>query len=81
MERHRRDRSNDWRHRLSDRKSINIFRIEKSMKIAILPTSTVRPQVIGSNFSVSERMEMYRSTLQLCRDNRARVSNRYGGEF
>lgn len=34
------------------------------MKIAILLTSTVRPQVIGSNFSVSERMEMYRSTLQ-----------------
>ena len=34
------------------------------MKIAILLTSTVRPQVMGSNFSVSERMEMYRSTLQ-----------------
>lgn len=34
------------------------------MKIAILLTSTVRPQVIGSNFSVRERMEMYRSTLQ-----------------
>lgn len=34
------------------------------MKIAILLTSTVRPQVVGSNFSVAERMEMYRSTLQ-----------------
>ena len=64
MERFRRDWSNDWRHRLSDRKSINLLRIETSMKIAILLTSTVRPQVIGSNFSVSERMEMYRSTLQ-----------------
>lgn len=34
------------------------------MKIAILLTSTVRPQVVGSNFSVAERMEMYHSTLQ-----------------
>lgn len=34
------------------------------MKIAILLTSTVRPQVMGANFSVPERMEMYRSTLQ-----------------
>lgn len=33
------------------------------MKIAILLTATVRPQVIGSNFSVPQRMEMYRSTL------------------
>lgn len=34
------------------------------MKIALLLTSTVRPQVVGANFSVPERMEMYRSTLQ-----------------
>ena len=34
------------------------------MKIALLLTSTVRPQVTGSNFSVEERMEMYHSTLQ-----------------
>lgn len=34
------------------------------MKIAILLTSTVRPQVVSSTFSVPERMEMYRSTLQ-----------------
>lgn len=34
------------------------------MRIAILLTSTVRPQVAGANFSVPERMEMYRSTLQ-----------------
>lgn len=34
------------------------------MKIAILLTSTVCPQVMGANFSVPERMEMYRSTLQ-----------------
>lgn len=34
------------------------------MKIAILLTSTVRPQVVGANFSVPERMEMYRSTLE-----------------
>lgn len=34
------------------------------MKIALLLTGTVRPQVPGSNFSVEERMEMYRSTLQ-----------------
>ncbi len=33
------------------------------MKIAILLTATVRPQVFGSNFSVPQRMEMYRSTL------------------
>ena len=33
------------------------------MKIAILLTATVRPQVSGANFSVPERMEMYRSTL------------------
>ena len=33
------------------------------MKIALLLTSTVRPQVKGSNFSVEERMEMYHSTL------------------
>lgn len=34
------------------------------MKIAILLTATVRPQVSDSNFSVAERKEMYRSTLQ-----------------
>lgn len=34
------------------------------MKIALLLTSTVRPQVPGANFSVPERMEMYRSTLE-----------------
>lgn len=34
------------------------------MKIVILLTSMVRPQVMGANFSVPERMEMYRSTLQ-----------------
>ena len=34
------------------------------MKIAILLTGTVRPQVVGSNFSVAEPMEMYRSTLR-----------------
>lgn len=34
------------------------------MKIALLLTATVRPQVKGSNFSVEERMEMYRSTLE-----------------
>lgn len=33
------------------------------MKIALLLTCTVRPQVKGSNFSVVERMEMYHSTL------------------
>lgn len=33
------------------------------MKIAILLTATVRPQVSDSNFSVAERKEMYRSTL------------------
>lgn len=34
------------------------------MRIALLLTSTVRPQVKGSNFSVEERMEMYHSTLR-----------------
>ncbi len=34
------------------------------MKIALLLTATVRPQVKGSSFSVEERREMYRSTLQ-----------------
>ncbi len=33
------------------------------MKTAILLTATVRPQVSDANFSVPERMEMYRSTL------------------
>ncbi len=33
------------------------------MKAAILLTATVRPQVSDANFSVPERMEMYRSTL------------------
>lgn len=35
-----------------------------NIKIAILLTGTVRPQVKGSTFSVEQRMEMYRSTLQ-----------------
>lgn len=42
------------------------------MKIALLLTGTVRPQVPGSNFSVEERMEMYRSTLQFYAENTGR---------
>lgn len=34
------------------------------MKLAILLTATVRPQVKGGNFTEAQRMEMYTSTLQ-----------------
>lgn len=34
------------------------------MKLAILLTATVRPQVRGGNFSAEERMGMYTSTLR-----------------
>ena len=33
------------------------------MKLAILLTGTIRPAVVGGNFSVKERLEMYTSTL------------------
>lgn len=44
------------------------------MKIAILLTATVRPQVSGANFSIPQRMEMYRSTL-------AYYAKTLGGEY
>lgn len=34
------------------------------MKLAILLTATIKPHVVGGNFSVAERAEMYASTLR-----------------
>ena len=33
------------------------------MKLSILLTATIKPSVVGGNFTVQERYEMYRSTL------------------
>lgn len=38
------------------------------MKVVIVLTGTVRPNVVGGNFSVDERMNMYLSTLRFYRD-------------